>query len=160
MIQVRTETEGEAEGRHISLMVAGNNFLSFFNIKLLAGTVFQQNRRTLDEEMTMDMINNRQVSSLMEAYVINFKAAQIPGFQLPEGAIGKTLYLHHDANMVNYINKGVVVVVTDDFNYTTTFEDAAPLIILQHKLFQTCFIISLSPDNPQQVLQAFHTVWE
>lgn len=162
MIHVRTENEGKDEGHRMPLLIVGNDFLPFFDIKPLAGTVFQETRRTLEEEkiIAFDKIDNGQVSLLTEEYVINRKAAQMLGFQSPEEAVGKLLHLHHDANMVDYINKGVIIGVTDDFNYTTTFEDSIPLIVLQRKLFQTCFMIHLSPDNRQQALQVFHTVWE
>ena len=161
MISVRTENEGENEGRYLPLLIVGDDFLPFFDIKPIAGTVFQETRRTLEEEegLFFDMLKNRQVSSLTEEYVINCKAAQMLGFRSPEEAVGKLLHLHHDAGMVNYINNGVIVGVTDDFNYTTTFEDSAPLIVLQRKIFQTCFMVYLSPENQTQALQTFHTVW-
>lgn len=161
MIHVRTENEGEEQGRYLPLLAIGNDFLPFFDIKPIAGTVFQETRRALEAELTiaMDKLDNRQVSSITEEYVINRKAAQMLGFRSPEEAVGQLLHLRHDSGMVDYINKGIIVGVTDDFNYTTTFEAAMPLIVLQRKLFQTCFMIRLSPDNPQQALQTFHTAW-
>ena len=63
--------------------------------------------------------------------------------------------------MLGYINKGVIVGVTDDFNYTTTFEETFPLIILQRKIFQDCLMVQLSSDagDNRQAIQVFNDVW-
>ena len=158
-IHVRTENEGEDEGRHISLLVVGNDFFPFFDIKPVAGTVFKENTRAYEEEQTMlfDYFDGAPASSLTEEYVINRRAAQLLGFSAPEDAVGKRLFLTHQA--VGYINNGVIVGVTEDFNYTTTFEDSAPTIIIQRKVFQSCIMVYLSPENKKQAIQTFNRVW-
>ena len=158
-IHVRTEYEGEDEGRHISLLVVGNDFFPFFNIKPVAGTVFKETVRSYDEERTMffEYLDKKPASSATEEYIINRKAAQLLGFDTPEEAVGKRLLLTHYS--VGYINNGVIAGVSEDFNYTTTFEDSAPTIIIQRKVFQSCIMVHLSPDNKAQALQAFNRVW-
>jgi len=158
-LHVRTEFEGEDEGRHISLLAVGNDFFPFFNIKPVAGAVFKETVRSYDEEMTMlfDYLDKKPASSAMEEYMINRKAAQLLGFSTPEEAVGKRLFLTHYT--VGYINNGVIAGVSDDFNYSTTFEDSAPTIIIQRKMFQSCIMVHLSPDNKAQALQTFNRVW-
>jgi putative ABC transport system permease protein len=157
-IFVQTEQEGEHEGRWIPLLVVGNDFLPFFDIKPIAGTVFRETKHTLDEEQAL-FLNPREDNSLTEEYVINRKAVQLLGFNSPEETVGKQLYLSGQGNSIDYINKGTVAGVTECFNYTTTFEEATPLVILQRKLFQQCFMVHLAPDNRQQAVQTFHAVW-
>lgn len=158
-IYVRTEDEGENEGRYIPLLAVGNDFLPFFNIKPIAGTVFQQTKRTLKEEETLffDSLNGKPVPYATEEYVINRKALQLLGFNSPEEAIGKRLHLTHQS--VAYINKGTIVGVTDDFNYTTTYEESAPQLILQRKMFQHCIMVHLSSNQKQEAIQTFNQVW-
>ncbi len=159
-ISVRTEGNEEEEARYIPILAVGNDFLSFFNIKPIAGTVFRETKRTLKEEETafFDMLEGKPLPSITEEYVINRKAVQALGYKNPEDAIGKQLHLEGHGSGVDYIKKGTIVGVTDDFNYTTSFEESIPLIVLQRKMFQQCFMIQLSPDE-DQALRTFNAVW-
>jgi len=159
-MQIRTENEGEDEGRLVPLLVVGNDFFPFFNIKPVAGTVFKETVRTYEEEETMllDFFGGKPASSATEEYIINRKAAQLLGFGTPEEAVGKRLVVTHQGG-VGYINNGVIAGVTDNFNYTTTYEESAPLIILQRKAFQHCIMVYLSPENKEQALKTFNRVW-
>ncbi len=158
-IYVRKEGEGENEGRLLPLLVVGNDFLPFFNIKPIAGTVFQETKRTFEEEerLLVEKLDGKPASLVAEEYVLNRKAVQALGFNSPEEAIGKRLQV--DQQVISYINKGIIVGVTDDFNYTTTYEDSAPQIILQRKMFQHCIMVHLSSDNKQAGIQVFNEVW-
>lgn len=160
-IFVRTEDHGEEDARHLTMLIVGNDFLPFFNIKPIAGTLFRENKRTLKEEETafFDMLDRKQASSITEEYVINRKAVQALGYNNPEEAIGKQLYLDSFGHGVDYIKEGMIVGVTDDFNYTTSFEESIPLIVLQRKMFQQCFMIQLSTDKKDQAIQTFNAVW-
>ena len=92
----------------------------------------------------------------MEEYVINRKALAILGFDTPEDALGKMLYLEHN---IDYINKGIIVGVTDDFNYTGVYEETDPLLILQRNLFLHCIMVRLNSDHFQQARTVFENVW-
>ena len=81
------------------------------------------------------------------------------GFKSPEDAIGKHLSLSVNSALA-YISKGTITAVTDDFTFTTLYEESIPLIILQRKLFSNCPFVRLSPDNTQQALNTFNRVWE
>jgi putative ABC transport system permease protein len=67
------------------------------------------------------------------------------------------LYFRHGA--ADYFNKGVIVGVTDDFNYTGLYEETHPLIILQRTLFLHCIMIRLNPDNLLKSRHVFENVW-
>lgn len=158
-IYVRTENESEDEGRYLPLLVVGNDFLPFFNIKPLAGNVFQETKRTFKEEekMFFDSLDGKPSSLETEEYVLNRKAAEALGYTTPAEAVGKRL--HIGSQSLGYINKGIIAGVTDNFNYTTTFEDSAPQIILQRKIFQHCIMVHISADNKQQAVHTFNQVW-
>jgi putative ABC transport system permease protein len=80
------------------------------------------------------------------------------GFQSPEDAVGKQLSIA--GTTVCYISKGTIAGVTDDFTYTTLYEESIPLIVLQRKIFLNCFFVHLSPDNTRQALETFNRIWE
>lgn len=158
-IYVRTEGEGEDDGRYVQLLVVGNDFLPFFGIEPVAGTVFQEMNRTLGDEegMFMDLLSGKPLPPQSEEYVINRKAVRLLGFESPEEAIGKPLYLRHE--VLGYIDNGTIVGVTDDYNYATTYEETSPQILLQRAMFQHCIMVHLSPDRKKEALQTFNTVW-
>ena len=162
-IFVIREGESETERKRLPLLVAGNGFLSFFHIPLLAGNGFQPNLRSYKEEwklMLAALNGQAPAGNLTEEYVINRSAMKTLGFQSPEEAIGKHLSFGDGNNSVGYISGGTIAGVTDDFTYTTLYEESIPLIILQRNIFLHCLFVRLSPDNTQQALSAFNRVWE
>lgn len=160
VIRVKLEGGSESEVHTIPLLVVGNDFLPFFNIQPVAGTVFTPTMRSFTEEneMFIDKLKNKKISNTSEEYVINRKALDLLGIDSSEEAVGKILHLVSQ-NGIEYINKGKIVGVTDDFNYTTTFEDVQPQLIVQRKLFQHCIMVYLSPDNLQQAVATFNRVY-
>jgi len=159
MIQVRLEGESEDDYRRIPLLVVGDDFLPFFNIKPIAGTVFKPTRHSYEDEerMLFDLLDNNSVSNLSEEYVINRKALQLLGLNSPEDAIGKIININH--NSIHYFTKGQIVGVTDDFNYTTSFEESMPQIILQRKMFQHCIMVHMDAGNTQLAMNTFNRIW-
>ena len=160
-IRVWKGGETASDGRILPLLIVGEGFLPFFDIKPVAGNIFGESKRSYMEETTQftDWNKENQPSGLAtEEYVLNRKAVQALGFNSPEEAIGKQLHLSHTA--VGYIDKGTIVGVTDDFNYTNTFEESAPQIILQRKMFQHCILVQLASGQKQDALAVFSQVWD
>jgi len=155
------EGESETEGRNIPSLVVGDDFFPFFHISLLAGNGFQPNPRSYKEEsdLMLAMKDDKPlIGNLSEEYIINRSAMKMLGFQSPEDAIGKRLSI--SGNTACYISGGTIAGVTDDFTYTTLYEESIPLIILQRKLFSNCLFVRLSPDHIQEALSTFNRVWE
>lgn len=161
-VYVRTDQESEDEGRRIPVLVVGEDFIPFFGIRLLSGTSFSKGLRTLEEEeqMLFDSIDGKPAPDITEEYVINRKAAEILGFNTPNEAVGQRLHIRHGQGGVDYINKGMIVGVTENFNYTTTYDDAIPQLLLQRALFQHCLMVYLSPDDTKEALRTFNRVWQ
>ncbi|GHU63886.1 cell division protein FtsX [Bacteroidia bacterium] len=155
------EGESEKEAKNLPLLVVGDDFFSFYKINLLAGNDFQPNTRTFKEEekMFFDNLDNIIISGKpAEEYVINRRALEVLGFDSPEDAIGKRLHLTAGTHL-NYIPEGIIVGVTDDFTYTTIYEESIPMLILIRKMFLHCIMVRLDPDNTQQALATFNRVW-
>jgi putative ABC transport system permease protein len=161
-IGVWREGETSDNKRSLSILVVGEDFFPFFRIQPLAGATFKHSSRTYSDEkaLVIDFYTNRQITPapLSEEYIINRKAMQALGFASPEEAIGQPLFLDEHGG-VGYINKGIIAGVTDDFNYTTLFEESQPQIILQRKNFLHCILLRLSPGQKQQGLATFTRVW-
>ena len=161
-IFVTKEGESETEGKLLPILVVGDDFFPFFHIPMIAGRTFQPNPRSRSDEwnLLLASINEKPLAeNLTEEYIINLSAMKKLGFQSPEDAIGKHLSLAGN-NYVSYISKGAIIGVTDDFTYTTLYEESIPLIVLQRKVFLHCEFIRFSPDNTQQALNTFNRIWE
>ncbi|MDR0749293.1 MAG: ABC transporter permease [Tannerellaceae bacterium] len=155
----RKEGDREEDGISMPILVVGEDFLPFFRIIPIAGDSFKQSRLTYVGEMNMLMkyfSDNPVVSDLSEEYVINRKAMQMLGFNSPEEAIGKRLYT---SGSISYINNGTITGVTDDFIYTTTYEETIPQVMLQRKAFLSCIMVRLNPADIQQGTALFNQVW-
>ena len=160
-MKVWREGESEDDARRIAALVVGDDFLSFFRLRPVAGTTFSPLRRTVDDEerMLMNAIEGKRTDTGSEEYVVNRKAAALLGFRTPEEAIGQQLRIYSGDGGLDYINRGTIVGVTDDFNYTTTFEETEPQLIAHRAFFQHCLMVRLDPDRTEEALASFLRVW-
>jgi putative ABC transport system permease protein len=145
----------------LPIMIVGDGFLPFFRINPVAGNGFASVNRTYEADlnMLMEIINNdAPPSDISEEYVINRKAAQALGFASADEAVGKQLQII-SSGPVNYIAKGTVVGVTDDFTYATTYEDTFPMVMLSRKFFLHCIMVRLAPNRRSEGLATFNRVW-
>jgi len=158
MIHARKEDDPEENGLWLPMMVAGEDFLPFFRIGLVAGRGFSPAK--FDHKTEWSMIIDRfsqNFSEHVEEYILNRKALAMLGFQTPEEAIGEVLKIGHGT--VDYFRSGVIVGVTDDFNYTGLYEETPPLFIMQRQVFQHCIMVRLDPDRLAQAREVFEKVW-
>jgi len=155
--------EGKDKEIQIPLLVVGEDFLPFFNIKPIAGRSFQPDKMTSDEQMQLLLQMNKEKekyhSNLSEEYVLNTKAVTLLGLGSPEKAINKRLTLNHGS--LGYINQGNICGIVNNFTYTTMYEDTIPLIIIQRPLhfFLNCIMVRLDPKDPEKSLATFNKVW-
>ena len=159
-ITVIREGEAKSEGKWLPILVVGNDFLPFFRIPLIAGSGFQPNPRSRKEEWDLvdaSMNGKPLADNFTEDYVINKSAVKALGFKSPEEAVGKSLTLTGNPALAT---KGTIAGVTDDFTYTTLYEESIPLIILQRQEFMNTFLVRFSPDTTQQGLAIFNQVWK
>jgi putative ABC transport system permease protein len=155
--QIKKEEDEEAQW--IKIMVADEDFLPFFNIPLIAGKGFSEGKLDYQTERNLayDFWMYQKVTEHVEEYVINRKASEMLGFEAPEDAIGQRFQIEHN---ISFINKGIIVGVTNDFNYTGLYEETEPLLILQRNLYLHCIMVQLDPNHLQQARDIFETVWQ
>ena len=160
-VKVWREGESEDDARRIAALVVGDDFLNFFRLRPVAGTTFSPLRRTVDEEerMLMNAIEGKRTDTGSEEYIVNRSAVALLGFRTPAEAIGQQLRIYSGDGGLDYINRGTIVGVTDDFNYTTTFEATEPQLIAHRAFFQHCLMVRLDPDRTEEALASFRRVW-
>ena len=157
--QALVKKEEETEGEWLPLMVVGEDFIPFFQIPLVAGKAFSQRKFDFQTELDMmyDLWKTQKSSEYVEEYIINRKALTILGFNTPEDALGKILHLEQGG--LDYINQGIIVGVTSDFNYTGLYEETDPLIMMQRNLYLHNIMVRLDEKNMLQARHVFETVW-
>ena len=157
---VRVQREADTDGQRLPIMVAGADFLSFFHIPLLEGRGFSPAKYDYqtEEAMLIAYLSNQEFSEYTEEYILNRKALQALGFSTPQEAVGQLLQI--EQGTIDYFNKGVIVGVTDDFNYTGLYEETIPLLIMQRRLFQNCMMVRFAPGRFERARALFEQVWK
>lgn len=140
----------------LPVMVAGDGFLQFYDIPLLAGEDFAPLPYGFTEEREMFVSFMRQ-SERGEQYIINRKALKALGFNTPEEAVGQPLEIMHGS--LDYINHGVIAGVTEDYNYTGAFEEDIPLIMLNRNLFQFCLMVRTETSRADEAMRVLEAAW-
>lgn len=108
--------------------------------------------------MLMDHVMGKEISTdLTEQYMLNRKALGMLGFNSPEEAIGKTIQFSQGT--LDYIHKGSICGVTDDFTYINIYEESIPLLIMQRQMFRHCFMLKFAPGKEEEGLKIFNEVW-
>jgi putative ABC transport system permease protein len=156
----RVRKEDNMDWQWLPILVAEGDFLPFFGIKTIAGHGFSPPKYDYQTEETMmfDRLNHEKFSEHIEEYVINRKALAVLGFNTPEEAVGEMLRIEHGT--LDYFRRGVIVGVTDDFNYTGLYEETIPLLIMQRRMFSSaCIMVRFSPERFAQSRAVFEKVW-
>ncbi len=154
----RIKKESNTDWVTLPIMVAGEDFLPFFRIRLIAGRGFSPAKYSYraEEAMLLDRFN-QQFSGHTEEYIVNRKALSILGFNTPEEAVGEMLQI--EQGTIDYFRKGIIVGVTDDFNYTGLYEETIPLLLLQRRLFTSNIMVRVAPGGFRQACETFGKVW-
>jgi len=155
---VGVRKEGETDWIRLPIIIAGEDFLPFFRIPMIAGREFSPNKydQQTEYKIFLERWNDQKLSEHVEEYVVNRKALAVLGFATPEEAIGEILWMQ---GSIDYFRSGIIVGVTDDFNYTGLYEETQPLLILQRSMFSHCFMVRLDPGRFVQARAVFEKVW-
>ncbi len=147
------------EQTYLPVLVIGEDFFSFYGIKLVAGTLFSPLKLTLkeEEELVFKRMDEKIFSNIKEDVILNSKALQVFGLASAEEAVGKEIKIEHGS--LDFTQTAVVLGVVEDFTYTSVYEDAVPMIILQRNMFMNCFMIRFAPEQETQAMQTLNAVW-
>ncbi len=155
----RVNCENRDENIDLSAMIVGEDFLPFFHISLIDGKLFSPAKfdYLTEESIMLEGIFRRKKSDHVEEYIINKKAMTILGFNSSKDAIGQVLSINLPG--LDYIYRGTIIGVTNDFNYSGLYEQSSSMLIIQRRMFQSCIMAYLHPGRMQQSLEVFHRVW-
>ena len=151
---------GSVDWIPLPIMIAGDGFLKFYDIPLLAGKDFSALDYDIrqEDEMMMDFIVSQKASQRSEEYVINRSAMYALGFGSPQEAVGRSLEIRHGS--IGYIVGGTIAGVTDDYNYAGVFEENTPLVMLHRNFFQFVLMVRLDDACRTEALQALSAAWD
>lgn len=157
--QVTVRRSGFSEGVQLPVMLVGDGFLNFYGIPLLAGNDFTPLPYGFEEERTMltDFLAEGKQSGRSEEYVINRAALTALGFSGPEEAVGEALEVGQGT--LDYIDHGVIVGVTDDYNYTGVFVENHPMIMLHRNFFQFCLMVRIDGSRGEEAVRILNAAW-
>ena len=156
---VDVRCSGSVDYMPLPIMIAGDGFLNFYDIPLLAGKDFSALDYDIrqEDEMMMDFLVSQKASQRSEEYIVNRSAMQALGFSSPQEAVGKSLEIRHGS--IGYIANGTIAGVTDDYNYAGVFEESTPLVMLHRNFFQFVLMVRLDNAYRTEALQALSAAW-
>ena len=111
---------------------ADNNFVDFYDVKLLAGRTFNET----------DLSSERKM-------IINLKSLERLGFQSPEEAVNQLVVTGGN-------NECTIIGVVDDFHYKSIKVEPVPIVILNQDNAKQYMSLKVSPsamNNFQQLLK-------
>lgn len=151
---------GSDDWVQLPVMIAGNGFLEFYDIPLLAGEDFSPLPYGIRQEdgMMTDYMMSGKISERSEEYVINRSAMAALGFSSPQEAVGSPLEIRHGS--LGYIDNGTVAGVTEDYNYTGVFEENIPLVMLHRNFFQFVLMVRLDEDRMEDAVKSLEAAWD
>ncbi|SHF14227.1 ABC transporter permease [Dysgonomonas macrotermitis] len=152
--------EDGGESIYCPILIVGEDFFPFFNIKPVSGELPPPLVLTQEEEaqlLTDRFEGKENKTSIRDNYIINRSALKLLGYSSPDEAIGKELIL--DRSIIDYIPSGRICGVVDDFVFSTVFEEATPMLVIQRNMFMNCFMLHLAPDNTEKALGILNKVW-
>ena len=118
-----------------------DNFLSFFDIPLVAGNTFP----TFNPDLKR------------ENYILNETAVRYLGWTTEE-AVGRPLKIKFDTPDIFY--GGTVVGVVRDFNFTTLKQEIKPYVLFQKPIFYICFLVRVDSIRKEEAIIGLKKIWE
>jgi putative ABC transport system permease protein len=125
----------------IFVLSVEDNFLNFFDIKLMAGRNFSK-------------YNPERKG---EDYVLNETAVKELGWT-PLEAIGRPFNIKFDPPGIFF--GGTVVGVVKDFNITTLKQKVKPYVLFQKPIFYLCYLVEVDSERRQEAILSFKNIWE
>ena len=164
------EYEGEKHENPVDLFCVDGDFFSFFNLNVLAGTMFPRYPYTFDWEsknINITMLARQGIKAPIDfqppaeysdCFLINESALAELGIKSPADAIGKRIKLTSHP-VLNIIPGGRIVGVVDDYKYTSMFEKERPLLIIERRMFISNFLIRYDTAYTNEVLASIRENW-
>lgn len=125
----------------IHVLPADDNFIDFFNLRMLAGRNFRSYNPDLKEE----------------DYIINETALQYLGFDDPETVVGRKFKLKFPIDSIFF--GGKICGVVKDFNFSPLRQSVKPLVIFQKPIWYWVTMAKVDSSNINGAIRFIHKAW-
>jgi putative ABC transport system permease protein len=129
------------KNRQLYVLSVEDNFLTFFDIPLIAGRNFS-------------LYNPDRKG---EDYILNESALKQLNWT-PEEAIGRSFNIKFDTPDIFY--GGTVVGVAKDFNFTSLRQEIKPYVLFQKPIFYLCFMVQVDSAQKEEAIKNLKNIWE
>ena len=130
------------KGQFIGVFPVDDNFLDFFDIKLIAGREFPPYGGM----------------EAREHFIINEAALEMLGFESPDEVIGLPFELIF--GWPELFKGGSIEGVTEDFSYYTMTQKIKPMIMFQKHIWFWCFLIKVDSQNFREAIEFVNREWD
>lgn len=134
------DLDTEHKDNPIFVIPVDDNFIDFFNLKLIAGQNFSQ-------------FNPERKG---EDYILNETAVKKLGWTAEE-AIGRRFRLKFDPPDIIY--GGTVVGVVRDFTYTSVKQQIKPYVLFQKPIFYLTFLVKIDAERKEEAISFLRDIW-
>jgi putative ABC transport system permease protein len=143
----------------IYLLPCDKNFISFMEMKLLAGQDFNILTEVSPTIMSLNKIDEvvDYLNNAPRAYILNETAMHILGWHTPTAALGKQIDWSNE--LVN-LQRGPVIGIVRNFNYSSLRDEIKPLILIYEPLWLFAYLVKVKPSEIQQSLRNLESTWE
>jgi len=145
MDAMKFEMDGMDESlkdQFIGVYPVDDNFLDFFDIKLLAG-------RNFPPYGGMEA---------REHFIINEAALEMLGFESPDEAIGRPFEMIF--GWPELFQGGAIGGVAEDFSYYTMTQKIKPMVMFQKHIWFWCFLIKVDSQNFKEAIEFVNREWD
>lgn len=133
--------EDKNSERRFYVLPVEDNFLTFFNMPLVAGRNFSQyNQERKGED-----------------YILNETAVRNLGWT-PEEAIGKPFKINFDSPGIFY--GGTITGVVKDFCFNTANQEIKPYVLFQKPIFYLSFLVKIDSSQKNEALSGLRKIWD
>jgi putative ABC transport system permease protein len=130
------------KGQFIGVYPVDDNFLDFFDIKLLAGREFPPYGGM----------------EAREHFIINEAALEMLGFESSDEVIGRPFELIF--GWPELFKGGSIEGVTEDFSYYTMTQKIKPMVMFQKHIWFWCFLIRVDSQNFREAIEFVNREWD
>lgn len=162
------EMEG-IEKKRLLINSMDKDFLKFFNVKPLAGSInltsgstFEWEKKAICPTVKIAKENlaklNPSLCSFKEQYVLNESALRFLNIKNPEDAIGRRFKCNFVAPM--YFKEGEIVAVIKDLHYSDLFSKEKPMVICLKRYFNSTFLVKAHEKQRGKALETVKKEWK
>lgn len=148
----------ESDEMAIDILAVDQHFLDLMDISLAAGENFPITGSDLSRDLFPESVEAAidRINGMERSYMLNEAAVKAIGWENPSEAIGKNFSWSN--TMLNF-QRGPIVGVTKDFNFSSLHGAVRPLVMVWEPQFFNDMLIKLDPKQIDAALPALQETW-